>query len=63
MGINYGSAQTMVHDDLGYRKICARWIPKFTRGADVTSCATEKFLFRKKRETRIMIPEVHGCTV
>jgi hypothetical protein len=28
MGISYGSAQAMVHDDLGYYKVCAQWVPK-----------------------------------
>ena len=28
MNIKYGSAQVIVHDDLGYHKVCARWVPK-----------------------------------
>jgi hypothetical protein len=28
LGISYGSAQTIVLDDLGYHRVCARWVPK-----------------------------------
>jgi histone-lysine N-methyltransferase SETMAR len=28
MVISYGSAQATVHDDLGYHKVCAQWVPK-----------------------------------
>jgi hypothetical protein len=28
MGISYGFAQAIVHDDLGYHKVCAQWMPK-----------------------------------
>jgi hypothetical protein len=28
VGINYGSAQSIVHDDLGYHKVCAQWVLK-----------------------------------
>ena len=28
LDISYGSAYAILHDDLGYRKACARWVPK-----------------------------------
>jgi hypothetical protein len=28
VGISCGSAQAIVHDDLGYHKVCVRWVPK-----------------------------------
>jgi hypothetical protein len=28
VGISYGSAQAIVHDDLGYHKVCVWWVPK-----------------------------------
>jgi transposase len=28
VGISYRSAQAIVHDDLGYHKVCVRWAPK-----------------------------------
>jgi len=28
LDISYGSAYAILHDDLGYRKVCARWVPK-----------------------------------
>jgi len=28
LDIGYGSAYAILHDDLGYRKVCARWVPK-----------------------------------
>ena len=28
LDISYGSAYTILHDDLGYWKVCTRWIPK-----------------------------------
>jgi hypothetical protein len=27
MGMSYGSAQAIVHDDLGYHKVCVWWVP------------------------------------
>ena len=27
LGISVGSAQFVIHDALGYRKLCARWVP------------------------------------
>jgi len=26
--MSYGSAYSIVHDDLGYRKVCSRWVPR-----------------------------------
>ena len=28
LDISYGSTYAILHDDLGYRKVCARWVPK-----------------------------------
>ena len=28
VNISHGSAHVIVHDDLGYYKVCARWVPK-----------------------------------
>jgi hypothetical protein len=28
LDISIGSAYAIMHDDLGYRKVCARWVPK-----------------------------------
>ena len=28
LDISYGSAYAILHDDLGYRKVCAQWVPK-----------------------------------
>jgi len=28
LDISYGSAYTIPHDDLGYRKVCTQWVPK-----------------------------------
>ena len=28
LDISYGSAYAILHDDLGYRKVCAWWFPK-----------------------------------
>jgi hypothetical protein len=28
VGISYGSAQAIVHDDLGYHEVCVQWVPK-----------------------------------
>ena len=28
LDISYGSAYAILHDDLGYRKVCTRWVPK-----------------------------------
>lgn len=43
--------QAIVHDDLGYRKGYARWVPKQTNGADVSSRAT----------TKLLTMQVHCC--
>jgi len=26
--MSHGSAYNIVHDDLGYRKVCSRWVPR-----------------------------------
>ena len=26
--MSHGSAYSIVHDDLGYRKVCSRWVPR-----------------------------------
>ena len=28
LNISYGCAYAILHDDLGYRKVCAKWVPK-----------------------------------
>ncbi|KAJ8950721.1 hypothetical protein NQ318_012802, partial [Aromia moschata] len=28
VGISYGSAQAIITDQLGFRKVCARWVPR-----------------------------------
>jgi len=28
LDISYGPTYAILHDDLGYRKVCARWVPK-----------------------------------
>jgi len=28
LDISYGSTYAILHDDLGHRKVCARWVPK-----------------------------------
>lgn len=28
VGISYGSCQTIITEDLGFRKVCARWVPR-----------------------------------
>jgi len=28
LDVSYGSAYAIQHDDLGYRKVCAQWVPK-----------------------------------
>ena len=28
LDISYGYAYAILHDNLGYRKVCARWVPK-----------------------------------
>lgn len=37
VGICYGSAHAIVHKGLGYRKVCARWMPKQISVADLAS--------------------------
>lgn len=31
VGISYGSAQSTISDELGFRKVCARWVPRLLR--------------------------------
>lgn len=42
VGISYGCAQAIVHDDLVYHKICPRWV---TKQAD-SSVSNRKAYFR-----------------
>jgi hypothetical protein len=28
VGNSYGSAQAILHDDLGYHEVCVQWVPK-----------------------------------
>ena len=28
LNMSHGSAYSIVHNDLGYRKVCSRWVPR-----------------------------------
>jgi len=28
LNMSHGSAYSIVHDDLGYRRVCSRWVPR-----------------------------------
>ena len=62
MDVSYGSAQAIVHDDLGYHKVCARWVPKqlTSQHKDQRVDVATKFLQRYDEDPGILERIVTG---
>ena len=57
LDISYGSAYAILHDDLGYRKVCTRWFPKELTVVHKRQCVEVVTQFVRQYEEDPSIPE------
>lgn len=63
VGISYGSVQSIITDQLGFRKISARWVPRLLTGnqKQVRSEIAERLLNRFQREGEAFLQRIVTC--
>lgn len=69
-GISYGSAQSIISDDLVYRKVCTRWVSRLLTEENKANrfAVCERLLARYLAEGNdwlghIVIEMRHGCII
>jgi len=57
LDISYGSTYNILHDDLGYRKVCVQWVPKELTVVHKRQCVEVATQFIRRYEEDPSIPE------
>ncbi|KAI6653077.1 Transposase [Oopsacas minuta] len=66
VGISTGTAQAIVHDNMKFRKICARWVPHLltqVQKAKRVQCATKLFSEFDRADSRRLFEIVTVCQI
>ena len=60
MQISYDSAYEMMHNKLGFHKVCARWVPKQLTGEHKEMCVDicQKHLYRYGNERDVLLDRI-----